>query len=221
MASNNLDKPLPSQPHTLLRLPFLQLSLSRTHSRKAASGHQSLALPPSHPHNEVKAFRVTEREVNDAASRQTSCPRSTSNERQPIVQSDFVDSSNANSPIKWRVQWHKEPTWMMLLLFGGLAVAVTHHVYYASLNGTKASSGRHQQWALAIGNAFAVLVAMLLRAASTKAYNQYLWMTVRAKLLRVRTLDKLFALTSNPWAFIDHEVLRKATVPAALAFISW
>jgi hypothetical protein len=123
---------------------------------------------------------------------------STPAESRSKVLSKSKNPYDSDSPVEWGVRWHKEPTSMVLLLAGGLALAISHHFYYFFLNNTQAGSTLHQQWASALGNVFAFSVSRLLAAASIMAYNQYLWKTVRGNLLQVCTLGELFALTSDP-----------------------
>ncbi|KAF7932931.1 uncharacterized protein EAE97_008698 [Botrytis byssoidea] len=57
--------------------------------------------------------------------------------------------------------------------------------------------------------------------ANCAAYPQYLWMSIRKKAFTLSTLDKLFALTSDPMGFMSAEIFRHAPVVALLALVYW
>jgi hypothetical protein len=122
---------------------------------------------------------------------------------------------------KWGVNWHRQPMYMVLFALTGALLALGHHLFYKSLNGTVAGSDRHQQWAHTFGNVFAVLVVTTLAAADKAAYHQYFWTIVRGKSFTLGALDKLFSLTSDPLGFFSLELFKSAPVAAALALICW
>ncbi|TVY32893.1 hypothetical protein LSUB1_G007637 [Lachnellula subtilissima] len=123
--------------------------------------------------------------------------------------------------VKWGVQWHKEPTYMLLFALGGLLLGIGHHCYYNSLSGTEAGSNQRQQWAHNFGNIFAVLVVTALHRANGYAYSQLFWCTVRGRSFRLGSLDKLFSLTTDPMGFFNLEIFRHASFAVALAIVCW
>lgn len=120
-----------------------------------------------------------------------------------------------------RISWHKKPTYMVLFAVFGLALAVTHHFYYLSLHGKQARTNFQKQFAVTLGNLIAFAVVSSFLAATCAAYPQYLWMSVRKKAFTLRTLDKMFALTSDPMGFIGVEMYRHAPVVALIALLYW
>ncbi|QSZ37382.1 hypothetical protein DSL72_009480 [Monilinia vaccinii-corymbosi] len=120
-----------------------------------------------------------------------------------------------------RVPWHKQPTYMVLFVVSGLAFAATHHGYYSSLNGEQATSDFQKQFAVTLGNLLAFAVVSSFLAAICAAYPQYLWMYVRKKAFTLRTMDKMFALTSDPTGFMSMEILRHAPILALIALFHW
>lgn len=131
------------------------------------------------------------------------------------------DSQRPKKYVQWGVNWHQQPMFMILFALAGLVFAVGHHFYYVALNGTRAGSERRQQWAHAFGNALAVLVVTTLAAANRIVYNQYTWTLVRRKAFSLRSLDALFALTSDPLGFSDMNIFRHAPLAALLAALCW
>ncbi|KAB8296274.1 hypothetical protein EYC80_009048 [Monilinia laxa] len=120
-----------------------------------------------------------------------------------------------------RVSWHKKPTYMVFFAVFGLALAVTHHAYYSSLNGNQATTNFQKQFAVTLGNLIAFAIVSSFLAATCAAYPQYLWMSVRKKAFTLRTLDKMFALTSDPMGFINIEMYRHAPIVAVIALLYW
>lgn len=106
---------------------------------------------------------------------------------------------DSQEPIIWGVRWHKQPTFIVLFLLAGLGLALGHHFYYA----------------------IAILVVAVLHRANGEAYQQYLWMIVRRRSFTLGSLDKLFALTSDPLGCFGLEVQRHATVAVWLALACW
>jgi hypothetical protein len=122
---------------------------------------------------------------------------------------------------KWGVTWHRQPMYMLLFALTGVLLALGHHFFYKSLNGTLSGSDRQQQWAHTFGNAFAILVVTTLAAANKAAYHQYFWTIVRGKCFTLGALDKLFSLTSDPLGFFSWELFKSAPVAVALALVCW
>jgi hypothetical protein len=131
------------------------------------------------------------------------------------------DSQRPKKYVQWGVNWHQQPMFMVLFALAGLVFTIGHHFYYSALNGTRAGSDRRQQWAHAFGNALAVLVVTTFAAANRIVYNQYTWTLVRRKAFSLRSLDALFALTSDPLGFTDLNIFRHAPLAVLLAALCW
>ncbi|TVY73141.1 hypothetical protein LSUE1_G007466 [Lachnellula suecica] len=125
--------------------------------------------------------------------------------------------------VKWGISW-KTPALMIVFLLSGVAFALGHHFYYMSLHGTPAGTKSRQQWATAFGTAFAFLVVALLKTAAGNAYQQYIWTVVKRKPLELGTLDRLFALTSDPTGIFHLSLIRNAQLAilgAAICCCFW
>ncbi|KAF7959653.1 hypothetical protein EAE96_001268 [Botrytis aclada] len=119
------------------------------------------------------------------------------------------------------VSWHKQPTYMVLFALLGIALACTHHGYYSYLDGKQGTNNFQKQFSITLGSLLAFSVVSSLLAANCAAYPQYLWMSVRKKAFTLSTLDKMFALTSDPTGFMSVEIFRHAPVVALLALVYW
>lgn len=122
------------------------------------------------------------------------------------------------------VQWGidlKFPLLMAVLLLGGIATAIGHHVHYRSLHGALAGSKTQQQWSAAFGTAYAFAVIALLRTACISAYEQYIWTLFRRKSMDLATIDNLFGLTSNPFGFFSIRVIKDGKVAVVVALLCW
>lgn len=122
--------------------------------------------------------------------------------------------------VRWGIVWHA-PALMLLYGIGGLAIAIGHHIYFASLHGTQAASSVRQQWPTAIGTASSFLVVTLLRAANCAAYTQYIWSLVRRRSYKLSTLDKMFALTTEPIGLLGWEIIKHAKIALFVALFCW
>ncbi|TEY50435.1 hypothetical protein BOTCAL_0276g00160 [Botryotinia calthae] len=141
----------------------------------------------------------------------------------PIQSSQNGDSSTVDKSadtVVWKVDW-QQPTFMCSMLLSGLVLAIGHHVYYNSLNGTPAGNSTRQNWSIRFGTAFASLVVVCFKAVTVSALGQYFWTVVRAKGLRISDLDKLYALTSSPTGMFSFSVIKNTTLAAAIGMIFW
>lgn len=136
-----------------------------------------------------------------------------------LANSDQVSQSMQKTTI-WQIHW-RAPTLILGLLAVGIALALGHHFYYRSLNGTAVSSDTRQEWALRIGTAFAFLTQSSLVASAGVAYTQRVWVTVKKKGFRLRTLDNIFSLQNTLWSFFSWEVLAKAKALYLLGICIW
>ncbi|CAG8977489.1 hypothetical protein HYALB_00009321 [Hymenoscyphus albidus] len=92
--------------------------------------------------------------------------------------------------VTWGVNW-VAPGRMVGLMFGGLAFATGHHVFYTSLDGKEVTTGRGndirdfttQEWMIGYGTAFAFLAktAMAAAVAFAFAYKEHIWTTMKKK----------------------------------------
>lgn len=147
----------------------------------------------------------------------------------PVVSASSYQPINDNQErkpdltkyVKWGVDWYKEPTYMVLLLLAGLAIALGHHFYYKNLNGATAEDESRQQWARAIGNGLSFLFVSALRGADGFAYSQYFWVLVRRRSFTLDGLDKLYSLTSDPTGLFSLKLFRNATIAMAVALVCW
>lgn len=121
---------------------------------------------------------------------------------------------------RWQIHW-RAPALIPGLLFAGIALALGHHFYYMSLNGTVVSSDARQEWALRFGTAFAFLTQSSLVASAGVAYTQRLWVTVKKRAFPLKTLDNVFSLQSTIFAFFSWDVLSKAKVLYLLGICIW
>ena len=110
---------------------------------------------------------------------------------------------------------------MLSFALAGASLALGHHLYYDSLDGTAAGSSTRQQWTSRFGTAFSFLIVALLKAANDAAYTQYIWTLVRGKSFCIASLDKLFFLISDPIALFGVDLMKNATFAVLLALICW
>lgn len=129
-------------------------------------------------------------------------------------------SKSQGEEAKWGVHW-RSPTIMVLLFIAGIIFATGHHIYYQSLDDTPVSSSTEQEWTIRIGTGLAFLVKATLAESVGIAFTQYLWTIARRKAMAVESIDAMFYLTTDPFAFANAEVLFHAKLLVLLALASW
>ena len=108
---------------------------------------------------------------------------------------------------------------MMYILFAlGVAGAISHHAFYASLAGSEANN---QLLMLRYGAALAYLTKASLAASVLLAFRQQIWATFRRKLLSITAVDSLFAATEDLNSMFNLEVFQRAKVAIFLATVVW
>ncbi|KAH6708738.1 hypothetical protein BKA61DRAFT_678587 [Leptodontidium sp. MPI-SDFR-AT-0119] len=126
--------------------------------------------------------------------------------------------SNKNSS-SWRIDW-LVPTQMVGLLVIGTLLAVGHHLFYSSLAGHPIGK-ISQQWATRYGTAFTFLVKASLISAISTAYIQHIWVMFRKKPMSIGTLDATFSATTDPFSFLNLEMLNRVKIGTVLALLIW
>ncbi|KAG4026673.1 hypothetical protein MFRU_038g00770 [Monilinia fructicola] len=127
-------------------------------------------------------------------------------------------TSNRSAP--WEIHW-KKPSFIGFMLFAGLVLSLAHHFYYMSLSGNRTGDEKKQAWPTRIGTGFAFLITSCLKAATTAALGQYVWMVVKRQPLTIKNLDRLFALSTDPIALFSVELLKGAKLAILLGAITW
>jgi hypothetical protein len=100
--------------------------------------------------------------------------------------------------IHWRV-----PAIMIGALIAGTAFALGHHFFNLHFNNHVVHGEDQQKWVSRFGTASAFLVKMCLAIATSAAYAQQFWLTLRSKFFRVERVDAMFAVLKDPTVFWD------------------
>ncbi|KAL3458470.1 hypothetical protein BJX64DRAFT_224225 [Aspergillus heterothallicus] len=118
--------------------------------------------------------------------------------------------------IHWRM-----PTAMIVCFVIGVGLAIGHHFYYYSLDGTRVGDQSRQEWALRIGTGLAFLMKTFLTTAVGIACIQHFWWILRLKPIRLSTLDSMFDIRGSIFNFFDLHVWLRGPNVAILGLISW
>ncbi|KAK1256362.1 hypothetical protein MKX07_008621 [Trichoderma sp. CBMAI-0711] len=113
------------------------------------------------------------------------------------------------------------PCLMVSGLVCGVAFAIGHHFFYASLDSRIVQSNAEQEWNIRIGTGMAFLVKTCLTAAAGFAYTQLLWTTLRSRHATLAGVDAMFGVTTSAWDFLDLELWRRGFGLVLLAGILW
>jgi hypothetical protein len=103
----------------------------------------------------------------------------------------------------------------------GTIFALSHHLYYLSLDGTTAASMRKQQHALQVGTLFALLSKTCLAGCIAVAQLQWAWWTSSQKPISLRGLDAIFGVLKNVFKLGNLEMIKKAKMASLLALFVW
>jgi hypothetical protein len=121
---------------------------------------------------------------------------------------------------RWRSSWQVPTTMVGFLLLGG-AMAVGHHYFYLSLDGTTTPDNFSQQLNIAYGTAFAFVAKACMIAAVVSAYTQYIWSDFRKKFIMTSTIDSTFTATTSIVSMLDPQFLWTCKIGAILAALVW
>jgi hypothetical protein len=104
---------------------------------------------------------------------------------------------------EWGIHWFRNPLKLPLLTLCGIALAIGHHLTFASFNGkiVSESLSMSQTTVKQIGNVFVFLVLAAFKPVIDDSYNQYIWIIVRRDSFKVQTLNKAFSLPTSPFSF--------------------
>ncbi|KAL4902655.1 hypothetical protein BDW74DRAFT_158265 [Aspergillus multicolor] len=118
--------------------------------------------------------------------------------------------------IHWRM-----PTAMGVCWIIGLGLALGHHFYYFSLNGTIVPGQTQQEWSLRVGTGLAFLTKTFLTTGVGIACVQNLWWILRSRPVRLSTLDSMWDIRGNIFNFFDPHIWLRGPNVAVLGLISW
>jgi hypothetical protein len=123
---------------------------------------------------------------------------------------------------QWGIRWYREPLQLSFFFAAGVGLALGHHFMYANLEGQVVSDGAFSQEAIKqIGNAFVAFVLAAMKVAIGESYNQYAWTLVKKKPLKIKTLSKVFSLTSQLFSFWSFHLIREARFAYLLGALPW
>lgn len=140
-------------------------------------------------------------------------------EQHPSQQQITQVPSDANGkvvPLHWRA-----PTMMVGYLLVGIGFALGHHLYWNSLEGTVVPSETDQEWSKRLGIVAAFIAQSTLTLAVGVAYTQRVWLSVKRRPMTLSSLDKVFSLQEDVFAFLSWEVLRKVKFLCLLGLVAW
>ncbi|KAK4198395.1 hypothetical protein QBC40DRAFT_230201 [Triangularia verruculosa] len=121
-------------------------------------------------------------------------------------------------PPRWSWGWLNAPWVMYAALLLGIVFAGAHHAFYVSLNGQPADD---QLKMMRFGGFLSYASKASLFAAVYFAYRQQVWVTVRRRHLKLKTVDGIFAISQDLTGLFNTEIWRKSKIVIFLAVIMW
>ncbi|SPQ23841.1 645e2849-f50d-4257-9e17-de5943f27033 [Thermothielavioides terrestris] len=142
----------------------------------------------------------------------------------PHPHGDAVSPNGPRGP-RW-ARLTRSRAWMMLsggwpmyvTFLLGFGFAVGHHGFYSRLDGKPADD---QIRMMRFGNLLSYAAKASFVATVMFSYRQQVWVTAIRNVLRLRTIDGLFAALEEPVALFNWEFLKKAPVNFSLAVLAW
>ena len=123
---------------------------------------------------------------------------------------------------RWRYDQNRSFTWMILSLLSGVAMAVGHHIFYASFSGLLVDEASiDQTWVIRIGSGFAFLARTLLIVATSIAFVQQQWFTLASKPFKIRQINTLTSILGNAWLFCNSRIWLRFPLLTVSAGIAW
>ena len=197
-------------------------SLANTSGRSLSDkqNHSRNYAPPPNRHSSREYTSLGEEDISRNGSEGAKNPRAVSD-----VSSYLLDESLGSKKryAEWGIHWFRNPLKLPLLTLCGTALAIGHHLTFASFNGKIVSESLYmsQTAVKQIGNVFVFLVLAAFKSVINDSYNQYIWMIVRRDSFKVQTLNKAFSLPTSPFSFFSLDLLQSAKLGFLLGIFSW
>ncbi|KIW16840.1 hypothetical protein PV08_04030 [Exophiala spinifera] len=118
--------------------------------------------------------------------------------------------------IHWRA-----PTVMIVSFAIGVLGAILHHVLYFTFNNRIVSFDHEQQIISTSGLALAFIVKVSLAASSATAFTQCLWRSLRSSGVKIRAVDSMFDVLTNPFEFLYVKVWVRHPLLTLTAATTW
>ncbi|KAL6233451.1 hypothetical protein BDW75DRAFT_231960 [Aspergillus navahoensis] len=125
------------------------------------------------------------------------------------------DTLEKKNGIHWRMPAAMAVCWII-----GLGLALGHHFYYFSLDGTIVPGQTQQEWSLRVGTGLAFLTKTFLTTSVGIACVQNFWWILRLKPVRLSTLDSMWDIRGNIFNFLDPHIWLRGPNVAILGLIS-
>lgn len=119
-----------------------------------------------------------------------------------------------------RIHW-RAPTIMISSFFIGMIGAMSHHVFYSTINQQVVQSELEQQLVTSAGSALAFLVKVSLAVTSATAFTQCLWFSMRSHSVNFRLMDSMLGVLGNPWEFLNLRFWLGRPILALTAVTTW
>ena len=117
----------------------------------------------------------------------------------------------------------RQPSMMLGSLLAGTVAAISHHVFYNSLDGQVVGDESSQQWNFRIGTGFAFLVRVFLSLSMGTAIVQCFWHSLQTnkRPVTLENLDHLFTISTSLPGLFQPGVWAFNPLMVLLAVVSW
>lgn len=155
-------------------------------------------------------------EIKEGASAPSPVPSVTETKAPMAHVQESLGAPEKKPHIHWTV-----PATMLVYVLVGLALALGHHFFNASLDGDVVGSPTSQEWNMRIGTGLSALIQTLLTGAVGTACLQAVWRLLHKKAVKVSTIDSLFGVTGDSWKLLDLTAWMQGPMVLGLALLCW
>lgn len=116
-----------------------------------------------------------------------------------------------------------QPTIITTGLALGVGLAIAHHIYYHTLDGTIVADRFQQTWAIRYGSILAIATRVSFSACLGTSIVQLFWWTFQkpSKTTSMKTVDRLFDITRNPLGFFSWQTWAFSPLLVFLGLTAW
>ncbi|KAJ9626857.1 hypothetical protein H2204_009873 [Knufia peltigerae] len=118
------------------------------------------------------------------------------------------------------MQW-RAPTIMIVSFIIGVLGAIFHHILYFIFNKRIISFEHEQQIISTSGLALAFIVKVSLAVTSATSFTQCLWRSLRSSSMKIRAVDSMFDILTNPLEFLYVEFWVRHPLLTFTAATTW
>jgi hypothetical protein len=131
-------------------------------------------------------------------------------------------SSQRSGLPRWSFHQNRSFFWMILSFLSGVALSVSHHLFYAMFDGLQVDQVPiSQTWIIRTGTVFAFVIKTLLVVAVSIAFVQQQWVALSNHHFKIRQIDTMTGVLGNAFSFLESRIWLRFPLLTLLAGVAW